>query len=149
MDYLEKLSETIESELEKLSKKPELSVTEIDSATKAMCLLQKIHDYLYELEESDDDDGGKSGRRSGGMYYDHYGNRSMDGRHSYRRDGENTYDGRSRMGGDRRTSYDTSYSGHSVKDRMISKLEDMMDDARSDYERSAISEWISKIEREK
>ena len=38
------------------------------------------------------------------------------------------------------------YSGHSIKDRMVSKLEAMMDEARSDYEREAIEEWIRKLE---
>ena len=38
------------------------------------------------------------------------------------------------------------YSGHSIKDRMVDRLESMMDEAHSDYERQAIAEWIAKIQ---
>lgn len=53
--------------------------------------------------------------------------------------------GRNPMNG-RYMSMHRGYSGHSIKDRMVSKLEAMMDEARSDYEREAIEEWIRKLE---
>lgn len=40
-------------------------------------------------------------------------------------------------------------SGHSIKDRMISRLEHMMDETDSDYERDEISSYIRKLEMSK
>lgn len=37
------------------------------------------------------------------------------------------------------------YSGHSIKDRMIDKLERMVDEAKSDYERQEIMNEIAKL----
>lgn len=37
------------------------------------------------------------------------------------------------------------YSGHSIEDRIVDNLEHMMDEAGSDYERSVIHKWISKV----
>lgn len=46
----------------------------------------------------------------------------------------------------RRGSYRRGYSRHSINDRIVDKLERMMDDAGSEYERNVISGWISKVE---
>ena len=49
----------------------------------------------------------------------------------------------------REGSYMHSNSGHSIKDRMISRLEHMMDETDSEYERKEISEYIRKLEMNK
>lgn len=54
-------------------------------------------------------------------------------------------DGRS-MG---RMAYDDGYSGHSIKDRMIDRLERMMDEAKNDYERDEIRREIEEIRMKK
>ena len=41
------------------------------------------------------------------------------------------------------------YSGHSIKDRMIARLEGMYDEAKSEYEREEIQKEIRRIESEK
>ena len=41
------------------------------------------------------------------------------------------------------------YSSHSIKDRMIAKLESMYDDAKTDHEKQIVDEWIKRIESEK
>lgn len=41
--------------------------------------------------------------------------------------------------------YMSNYSGHSIEDRIVDNLEHMMDEANSDYERSVIHRWISKV----
>lgn len=41
---------------------------------------------------------------------------------------------------------DMGYSGHSVKDRMVAKLESMMDMAKSDYERQEVMNVIRSIQ---
>ena len=40
------------------------------------------------------------------------------------------------------------YSGHSMKDRMIARLETMYDESNNDYERQAITNLISRVEAE-
>lgn len=52
----------------------------------------------------------------------------------------NPYNGRY-MSGD----YSMNRSGHSTKDRMISRLEDMMGEAKNEYEARMISDAISHI----
>lgn len=39
------------------------------------------------------------------------------------------------------------YSGHSINDRIIDRLEHMMDEADSDYERQTIAKYIDKLEK--
>ena len=36
-------------------------------------------------------------------------------------------------------------SGHSIKDRMIDKLESMYDEAKTDHERQIVDEWIARL----
>ena len=43
---------------------------------------------------------------------------------------------------------DDGYSGHSIKDRMIAKLEGMYDEAKTDHERQVIDQWIGRLEME-
>lgn len=112
MKSLEELKTLVEAEIKKLAKKDTLNPAEIDAATKAVCLLEKID----KIQNGSYDDEGYSGRRV---------RNPMNGRYM---------------------SMNRGYSGHSIKDRMVSKLEAMMDEAHSDYEREAIEEWIRKLE---
>jgi IS30 family transposase len=118
---LERLEEAVTTELEKLVKKPELNAAEIKSATDALCLIEKI----YKFKNGEDDEYSES--------YDHNG--------SYRR-------GMRSMRTGRFVSNSNGYSRHSIKDRIVDKLERMMDDAGSDYERNVISGWINRVESE-
>ena len=112
MEVLDELKELALAELKKLVKKESLNPAEVESATKAVCLIEKID----KIQNGSSDDEGYSSRR---------GRNPMNGRYM---------------------SMNRGYSGHSIKDRMVSKLETMMDEARSDYEREAIEEWIRKLE---
>lgn len=49
----------------------------------------------------------------------------------------------------RYVSRDGGMSGHSLKDRMIAKLEEMYDEASSEYEREELRKEIRRIESEK
>ena len=40
---------------------------------------------------------------------------------------------------------DDNYSGHSIADRMVARLEPMFDQAQTEYERNKVSEAISQI----
>lgn len=41
------------------------------------------------------------------------------------------------------------YSGHSIKDRMVSRLEGMMGETQNDYERRTIEDFIHRLESDK
>ena len=36
--------------------------------------------------------------------------------------------------------------GHSIMDRMVARLEDMMDEAKTDHERQTVNEWINRLQ---
>lgn len=118
---LEKLEEKVAKELEKINAKPDMSPTELKAATDAVCLLEKI-----------------SKLQNGGEEYSEgvHGNyRGSYGRMRSPRSG-------------RYMSMGHGYSGHSIHDRMVARLEEMMDEAGSDYERDVVASWIRKIESE-
>ncbi len=122
---LENLEEVVGTELEKLAKKGDLNPAEIKSAMDAICLLDKIR-------KLDDEDDGEDGE------YSERGSRSSYRRGSYAR-------GRGRRYATRYDHYEHGESRHSINDRIVDKLERMMDDAGSEYERGVIASWIAKV----
>lgn len=86
-----------------------------------------------------------------GQSMDSYGRRGRDGdsdgRYSERRgrDAMGRYTSRDSYG--RGESYERGYSGHSERQYMIDRLEDMADDARTERERQIIERCIAKLER--
>ena len=131
------LKHLLEEELRKIVKKNDISPVELENATKAVCLMQKVQ----ELEDwpTDEEMEQYYSRRSHPMSY-RRGRDAMTGRYvsrDYR--GPSHYDYMPH-------SYETEYSGHSVKDRMIATLESMMDAEAGDYEKKTIHEWIEKLE---
>ncbi len=113
---LEDLEDLVCAELKKISKKPELTPTELKNATDAMCLLIKMDEL-----------------QNGGELGDEF----SESRGSYSRS-------RSPRTG-RYMSNNRGYSGHSIEDRIVDNLEHMMDDAGSEYERNVLHKWISKV----
>lgn len=83
-----------------------------------------------------------SGRR---YYHDSYGYDESYHGDSYRR-GRSPVTGRYISRGEDHMSYRDGYSGHSIKDRMVARLEDMMDEAKTDHERQTVSEWINRLQ---
>ncbi len=122
---LENLEESISSELEKLVKKGDLNPAEIKSASDAVCLLKEIR----ELNEESGEESGEYSERGG--------------RSSYRRGSYAM--GRGRRYATRYDHYEHGESRHSINDRIVDKLERMMDDASSEYERGVLAGWISKV----
>ena len=116
---IDELEDLVVGEMKKMVKKGDLSAVELKNATDSACLLMK----LEELQMGEFDDEGYS------ESYNH-------GR-SYRR-------GRSPRNG-RYVSMSDGVSRHSINDRIVDKLEHMMDESGSEYERSVISGWIEKI----
>lgn len=118
---LDRLEETVTTELEKLAKKPELNPADLKAATDALCFIEKIQKVQNGMDEDEYSES-----------YDRHG--------SYRR-------GRSMRTG-RYVSNSDGYSRHSIHDRIVDKLERMMDEAGSDYERNVLAGWIAKVESE-
>lgn len=120
----ERMHELLTREIDRILDKGDLTPNELDNMYKAICVMDKI-DSMMGM-------GGSSEMSYYGRSYDYSGER-----------------GRSPMTG-RYVSRDSSYmhgrSGHSIKDRMISRLEHMMDETDSDYERNEISGYIRKLE---
>ena len=149
--YLQKLTDLVEKELDTLTAKGTLNPTELDSAKKAVELLTKIEEYSMMCEEKENPEAMYSGRsyRSYGRSYampPEYYDPSMPMRSGNYMPG---------MGSMNRGSYGSGnwtangqYSGHSIKDRMIDRLERMMDDAKTDYERQEIKNEIMRIRQE-
>ena len=52
------------------------------------------------------------------------------------------------MNSQNRATMNGGYSGHSIKDRMIARLEPMYDEATSEYERQLIKNTINRIHSE-
>lgn len=115
---LDDLKNLVAKELEKINKKGDLTPVELKNAMDAMCLLEKIEKVQNE-SEIEEAEYSERGRYNNGSYS------SM------------------RMP---RYSHSYGYSRHSIHDRIVDKLESMMDEAHTEYERGVISEWIAKIE---
>lgn len=126
-------------EIKKLNMKGDLTPVEIDNATKAVCLVEKIQ-KIERGEDYNDEGYSESGGHYPWMAYGGDGRYAVEG--SYAR-GRSPMTGRyvSRTG----SSYDMEHSGHSIKDRMIDRLETMMDDAKTEYERQYVMEQINRL----
>lgn len=121
---LEHLKETLEDEIKKIVKKGDITPTELESAYRAVKTIKMIDEMCgYGYSE------GPHGtmRYSYGNEYPYYHDR-----------------GRSPVTG-RYISRDAGYSGHSIADRMVAKLESMYDEAKTDHERQTVDEWIHKL----
>lgn len=138
---LDKLTTLVEKELDQLTMKGTLTPPELDTAKKAVELLSCVKEYE---EMCNAEEMGEPMYSSRSRYSMHYPMPNMMrgayGMYDSYMDGSNN-GGYSEV---RRNSMGR-YSGHSVKDRMIDRLERMMDEAGSEYERKEIMEEISRL----
>ncbi len=132
MENMTMLKSTLEDALRSIAEKKNISPMDIETATKALCALEQIK--TMESGGGSSESSYRRRRSHDGSYRSYEGgsNDSMSRDGSYRR----SYDG----------SYDEGYSGHSIKDRMVAKLEDMYDQAKSEHERQIVDEWIKRLE---
>ena len=145
-----KLTNLVSKELEQLAAKGSLTPVELETANKAVELMTKLlkYDAMCERKENGEDiDPMEYSERSyrmprmgsySGQWMPYEGNTY--GMNSYGGGGGNQY-------GSYRQSRNSQgqYSGHSIKDRMIDRLERMMNEAETEYERKEIMEEISRI----
>ena len=129
---LENTKEVIKDELKKLIKKGELTPAEMDTVFKAVDSIKDICEMCGEYPEGHDTHCTNDPYAMGP-------NRSpVTGR----------YISSGMPHGNMRVSYGDNYSGHSIKDRMVARLEPMYDEAKSDYERQLIQNTINRIHAE-
>ncbi len=136
----DKYREKVESLLDQLFAKPDLNSAELKNANEALCFLES----LDKLEH------GKAMRDEYGSYganswvasgpYPEYGD-------SYGRRMRSSTTGRYMNGPNPDQMMNGTY-GHSIKDRMVAAWEDMMAEAKSDYERRYIESKIRELRRD-
>ena len=173
-DLLKQAKNSVEDIIKQITRKERMTPAELGYLTESVCLIEKIN-KIEENGNGEYDEGGSysnTSRMSRNSYNSHnmmYDEPVYDDDMSYRR-GRSSVTGRyvSRDGGSNDSSrgyYDSSgnyrsfeggnssrryhdgngYSGHSIQDRMIDKLERMYDEARTDHERRIVDEWINRL----
>ena len=122
MNVMYKIQDMVEGELEIISKKPEMSSSDVETTYKLIDILKDIT-TIEAMQDS-------------GYSRDYYND--MDMRYarnnSYKRDSMGRYTSRD-------SSYRDEYSGHN-KSSMIEDLRELMDDAKNDMERDSIRRVI-------
>jgi len=148
------LRETLEEQIKLISKKGEqITQDELMSLYYALKSMDKI-DELMEREMESYSDGYSRGHYKMGkrypMGYDNWP-------HGGYSDGHMSMGNRSpvtgkyisqNMDSNENRMYGDHMYGHSIKDRMIAKLETMYDEAKSEHEKQMISNTISRIQNE-
>ena len=150
MHVLSQLNDMLEEQVEGIIKKGDISPTELDNAMKAVKTMNYIEtikamkEYGSEGSNPGQSNRGSSYRGSYNSYDSSYdGRRGRDGDSDGRYSEDNSY----RRGRDAMGRY-TSRDGYSrdEKEEMISKLEKMMNSAKSEMERQTIMECIRNID---
>ncbi len=153
---LSSLEELVSDELKGLVKKGSLSPQELEAAEKGVCIMEK----LAKLKDGTYMDPSMSyGRYSMRGSYDmpirSYGYYPMDESFMRGRDAQTgryvSRDGYSAgryYGMPSYGAFDRGYSGHSIADRAVDRLEAMMDEAKTDYERDMVRRFIELIRSE-
>ena len=126
---LENTKEVIKDELKKLIKKGELTPAEMDTVFKAVDSIKDICEMCHEDPEGNHYSEGPNWEYSG----------------TARSPVTGRYISSGVPHGNMRVSYGDHYSGHSIKDRMVARLEPMFDDAKSDHEKQMIQNTINRI----
>lgn len=124
--------EMLDKMIEEVNKKPNITPAELDALKKAYELRMELQDCYGEDGES----------------YGHYTMRGSYGHHDDMMDGSYMR-GRSPVTGRYISRDGYQMSGHSLRDRMVAKLEEMYDGAATEYEREELRKEIRRIEAEK
>lgn len=136
------LEKDLEGELDDIISSGTITPSQVKVVTDAVCLMLKTKEYGEWLR--DGEDMGASYRRGRSPMTGRYVSRRMDG--SYGMEQVPYHEGSYGARAYNMDMYDLDYSGHSIKDRMVAKLETMVDMAKSDYERQEVLNAIKKIE---
>lgn len=132
-----KLEDMVYDQLDSIVKQKDISPTELDNAEKAICLLLK----LRELEDGEipKQEMEYSNRYSNRRGMRSYSNDYSDGMYITPMD---SY----RMGRSYNHYMNDGYSRHSIKDRAIDRLEQMLDESKSESEKETVKKMIVGLE---
>lgn len=133
------LKEILEEQIKLISKKGDkITPEEVLSLKNSLSSIEKINELMREEEYSE-------GYARG--YHEGYSYGEM--RNPSRSPVTGRYISNGPMHGNVRMSYGNDYDhmyGHSIKDRMIAKLESMYDEAKTDHERQMVANTINRIQ---
>lgn len=133
------LKEILEEQIKMISKKGDkITPEEVLSLKNSLSSIEKINELMKEEEYSE-------GYARG--YHEGYSYGEM--RNPSRSPVTGRYISNGPMHGNVRMSYGNDYDhmyGHSIKDRMIAKLESMYDEAKTDHERQVVANTINRIQ---
>ena len=122
-DNMKSLEEILEKELKKemsrITTAGTLNPTDVKTITDAVRLMLKLKEYEQWMDE---------GNSSENSYRSYNSYNRMNNTRSYM------------------MPYDMRYSGHSTRDRMVSALEDIMGEAKNEYEANMIRDAIAFIQ---
>ena len=139
---LENTKETIKDNIKPLIKKGDLTPAEMATLRDAIKTIKDICEMCRE-----DPDGNEYSMGNYGYSVPHWTNDPY-AMGNYSGQNRSPVTGRYISNGAMRVSYGDNYSGHSIKDRMVARLEPMFDEAKSDYERQLIQNTINRIHAE-
>lgn len=146
-DTLKRLEDLIKKELGKIIAKGDMTPSELETSCKAVEALGKIREY----------ESGAMNNQMSMMYSDARGRDPMTGQFVSRNSmpypgaydnayGQNMNSMTSPMVAG--NSYNNGYSGHSIKDRMFQRLEQMLPEAQNENERQLIHQYMRKLDSE-
>lgn len=138
---LEKAIDSLEDIIKGLTRKDNMTPADLEHLSKTICTIERIKNIQRENDGGEySENSYRRGRsRTTGRYMSRDGN-SGGYYDSSNNSNRGYYDGNSSR------YYDSSgYSGHSIKDRMIARLEEMFDEAQSEHERQVVQEWIDRL----
>lgn len=156
---LDKINDSLEDAIKPiLGKGAAMTPADLESLTKAVCILEKIktiengnsfddgYSENYSYRRGRSAITGRYVSRDAMPYHDDYHDGGNSNRVYHDGGASNTY----HAGTNSRRYYDggsahNGYSGHSIKDRMIDRLERMFDEAQNEHERQTVNEWINRL----
>ena len=145
MHDMYELRDMLCEELDKVTKKGELSAGSLDIVDKLTHSIKSI-DTIIAMDEYSEDDGmmpyesyARGGNRGGNRGGGNRGN----SRENRRRDSMGRYTGNDSYRG---TSYRRGYSRDEEMAELKMNLYDMLEDAKSEEERKMIRKWIKQVE---
>lgn len=140
---LEKAIDSLEDVIKGITRKDNMTPAELEHLSKTICTIERIKNIQREEggEEYSENSYRRGRSRTTGRYMSRDGGNSNRG---YYEGGSNNssrnYDGNSSR------YYDSSgYSGHSMRDRAIAKLEEMYDEAKTEHERQFVDGLIDML----
>lgn len=137
------LKEILEEQIKLISKKGDkITPEEVLSLKNSLSSIEKINELMREEEYSE---GYARGYHEGYSYGEMRNPSRSPVTGRYISNGPMHGNVRMHYGDEHGTNYDHMY-GHSIKDRMIAKLESMYDEAKTDHERQVVANTINRIQ---